>query len=165
LAVIVNPTTGEVVYANSSVGARLVKLGTFGEADVAADLPLGGRASSRALLNIQPTRGQHAMIADALTQAERGNFGFVKVSGGSPSWALCEAARGRFSYVNVWSDRVAAPYDLVPGTLVVRAAGGDVVDLRGDPIDAASHSGPFVASLSEHSRQEALDLLSRHLKD
>ena len=57
------------------------------------------------------------------------------------------AARGKFTYVNQWSERPAEAYDLAAGVLLVREAGGDVTDLEGQSIDSLRHSGPFVAGV------------------
>ena len=77
----------------------------------------------------------------------------VRSPGGSPAWALVEAAKGHFIYVNRWDRRPAEPWDLVGGVEIVRGAGGEVVDLEGAPIDTLRHSGPFVAGLSESGRE------------
>jgi fructose-1,6-bisphosphatase/inositol monophosphatase family enzyme len=77
----------------------------------------------------------------------------VRSPGGSPAWALLEAAKGSFVYVNLWSNRPAAAFDLAAACLLVRGSGGDVVDLDGKPINSVSHAGPFVAAVDADSRR------------
>ena len=42
---------------------------------------------------------------------------------------VMDAAKGSSVYINRWTEDGAKPYDLAAGTLIVRAAGGDVVAL------------------------------------
>ena len=84
----------------------------------------------------------------------------VRSPGGSPAWAMLEAARGRFVYVNMWSQEPAEPFDLAAGALIVRGAGGEVTDLGGQPIDAVTHRGPYVAAVDSRARAEILALVS-----
>ena len=92
---------------------------------------------------------------------ERRDIDMVRSPGGSPAWALVEAARGHFVYINLWSSRPAEAYDLAAGTLIVRGAGGEVSDPTGKPIDALRHSGPFVAGLNPRTTAQVTDLLRK----
>ena len=87
----------------------------------------------------------------------------MKLTGGSPSWSLLEAAKGRFVYVNLWASKPSDPFDLAAGVLLVRGAGGEVSDLDGNPIDPAAHSGPFVAAIDEAERNNVTDLVRQAL--
>jgi fructose-1,6-bisphosphatase/inositol monophosphatase family enzyme len=89
----------------------------------------------------------------------------VRMSGGSPSYALLETAKGSFNYINLWSKQVAAPYDLAAGILLVRRAGGDVIDLSGSPIRDTGHSGPFIAGLDADLRQRFMHNTRQALKE
>jgi fructose-1,6-bisphosphatase/inositol monophosphatase family enzyme len=60
---------------------------------------------------------------------------------------MVEAAKGRFVYVNLWPGRDTEPYDLAGSVLLVRAAGGEVIGVSGQPIDPLTLSGPFVAAV------------------
>jgi fructose-1,6-bisphosphatase/inositol monophosphatase family enzyme len=71
----------------------------------------------------------------------------VRAPGGSPAWALVEAARGTFVYANRWSGRAAVAYDLAAAGLILEEAGGVLVDIAGRPIDLLAHEGPFVGGL------------------
>lgn len=159
LGVIANPTTGELAYAESGGEARLIQLEIFGEPDSAHRLPLAGSDPSKTLVNVQPSQGAGSTI-NALYEAwnER-DIQAVRSPGGSPAWAFLEAAKGRFSYINMWSDRPAEPFDLASGVLLVRAAGGEVVGLDGEPIDLVRHAGPFVAGVQTAARTTLLELV------
>ena len=78
----------------------------------------------------------------------------VKLPGGSPLWAMLEAAKGSFVYVNLWSRRAAQAYDLAAGIMLVRGAGGDVTDLAGKPIKTTDHRGTFVAGIDREARRK-----------
>lgn len=41
--------------------------------------------------------------------------------------------------------RTKEPFDLAAGLLIVRAAGGDVIDLNGNAVSPIEHSGVFIA--------------------
>ena len=158
LGMISNPTTGEIGYATAEGDARLVQLSVFGEADGASSLPEYEDAAREVLVNFHPCRTGRSVVG-ALYDAwhERG-VRMVRSPGGSPSWALVEAARGAFVYLNMWSKRPAEPYDLAPGVLLVRNAGGEVTDLEGKPIDMLRHAGPFVASIHEKARRQVAEI-------
>ena len=55
-------------------------------------------------------------------------------------------------------------YDLAAGVQILRAAGGEVMDLRGRPIDAVRHGGPSVAGIDANSRNAVLQILRRVVK-
>jgi len=158
LGMISNPTTGEIGYATAAGDSRLLQLSVFGESDGAISLPEYEDASRETLVNFHPCRTGRSVVR-ALYEAwyERG-VRMVRSPGGSPSWALVEAARGAFVYLNLWSKRPAEPYDLAPGVLLVRNAGGEVTDLEGNPIDVLRHTGPFVASIHEEGRQQVAEI-------
>ena len=52
------------------------------------------------------------------------------------------------------------PFDLAAGVMLVRNAGGRVVDESGQDIDAASHAGPFVGGVDEEDRQKVLSAIA-----
>jgi fructose-1,6-bisphosphatase/inositol monophosphatase family enzyme len=159
LGVIANPSTGEVGYSGREGEARLIRLAVFGEADAAYQLPLAGADPSKVLVNVQPSRKAQPIINSLYAQWSRRRIRAVRSPGGSPAWALLEVAKGRFCYVNLWSDRPAAPFDLAAGLLLVRAAGGEVVGLDGEPIDPVRHAGPFVAGVQATARSALLDIV------
>jgi fructose-1,6-bisphosphatase/inositol monophosphatase family enzyme len=115
------------------------------------------------LVNLQPQRDA-ADAAGALFAAWRGGtVNMMKLTGGSPSWSLLEAAKGSFVYVNLWTTRPSDPFDLAAGVLLVREAGGEVTDLDGNPIDAAAHSGPFIAAIDERTRDKLASIIRRSM--
>lgn len=66
---------------------------------------------------------------------------------GSPSWMLSQAAKGCFTYIHSWSKVRAKEFDLMPGIMMVKEAGGDVIDHQGDSIDGNNHLGLFIAGM------------------
>jgi fructose-1,6-bisphosphatase/inositol monophosphatase family enzyme len=84
----------------------------------------------------------------------------VRSPGGSPSWAIIEAAKGAYTYVNLWSKGPSEPYDLAGAALILRAAGGEICDLEGFPIDAVRHKGPFVAGVERDSLDAVIQLVA-----
>ena len=152
VGVIANPATGEVAYHGPEGPPRLVRLGLMGRPAQATNLPLRPPPEGKTLVHLHPNPSAGAMAAGFYRAWEEGVVQMVRSPGGSPAWALVEAAKGHFIYVNRWNRRPAEPWDLVGGVEIVRRAGGEVVDLEAAPIDTLSHSGPFVAGLSETGR-------------
>jgi fructose-1,6-bisphosphatase/inositol monophosphatase family enzyme len=159
LGVVANPTTGELAYAVEGGDARLIQMAVFGETDTAYRLPLSGGDPSKILVNVQP----HVHVLHTITALydawNRRQIQYVRSPGGSPVWAMLEAAKGRFCYINLWSGRPADAFDLAAGVLLVRAAGGEVVDLDGEPIDSVKHAGPFVAGIRRAARSTLLEIV------
>jgi myo-inositol-1(or 4)-monophosphatase len=159
LGMISNPTTGEIAYAKAGGGSRLIRLSLFGEPDEAYDLGAQPKRDGPVLVNIHPNQKAGGVVRALYRAWERGDAAMVRSPGGSPAWALVEAARGHFAYANLWSGRQAEAYDLAAGALIVRGAGGEVTDLDSAPIDALRHSGPFVAGLDPQIRSWLCELL------
>jgi fructose-1,6-bisphosphatase/inositol monophosphatase family enzyme len=159
VGLVLNPATGEFGYSLPGGGTRLVALSVFGEPDAACSLPADRLREDSVLVNLHPGRGAGDASAALYGAWARGEVNMVRSPGGSPACGLLEAAKGSFVYANLWSQRPAAAYDLAAGVLLVREAGGDVVDLAGDPIDAVCHKGPFVAGVAPEARARVVDLL------
>lgn len=159
LGMVSNPATGEIGYATHEGGSRLMQLSLFGEADAACSLPRPRAEAAPRLVNVHPSsRGKE--LVTALHEAwSRGELDMVRSPGGSPAWALLEAAKGDFVYVNQWTKRPAEVYDLAAGVLLVRRAGGEVTDLAGQPIDLLHHQGPFIASIDGPSRERVIEIV------
>ena len=147
LGMVLNSVTGEVAYALEANPSRLIQLSLFGEHDDAFELPLSQPSSATPLVNVHPGRKTGRLVGRLFDAWSRDEICMVKASGGSPSWALLEAAKGAFTYVNTWAGKPAAPFDLAAGISLVRNAGGDVVDLDERPIDFSGHQGPFIAGV------------------
>jgi len=152
VGVIANPATGEVAYHGPEGPPRLVRLGLLGQPAQATNLPLRPPSEGKTLVHLHPNPSAGAMAAGFYRAWEEGVVQMVRSPGGSPALALVEAAKGHFIYLNRWNRRPAEPWDLVGGVEIVRRAGGEVADLQGKPVDTLSHSGPFVAGLSERGR-------------
>ncbi len=153
LGMVSNPATGEIAYATENGRTRIVQLSIFGEGDSAQSLPLSQSDGAAVLVNIHPGRSSGPVIARLYEAWSAGEVRMVRSPGGSPAWALLEAAKGSFVYANLWSKRPAEAFDLAAGCLLVQGAGGAVTDLDGSPIDPASHAGPFIATVDEESRR------------
>ena len=147
VGVVSNPATGEIAYATAGGDARLVRLSCFGEADDACTLRPESTGAGPLLVNVHPNRRGASLVDMLYCSWQRSEINQVRSPGGSPAWALVEAARGHFTYVNLWSKRPAQAYDLAAGALIVRRAGGELIDVESRPIDELNHSGPFVAGL------------------
>ncbi len=152
VGMIQNPVTGEVAYASEGSGARLIQLSLFGEPDRACDLPCERVRAESVLVNLQPQRNAADAARKLFSAWRDGAVNMMKLTGGSPSWSLLEAAKGSFAYINLWTTKPSDPFDLAAGVLLVREAGGDVTSLDGNPIDAATHSGPFIATMDVTTR-------------
>jgi fructose-1,6-bisphosphatase/inositol monophosphatase family enzyme len=160
VGVVANPVTGEIGHAVLDGEARLLQLAAFGEPDASRQLPLNRPTNRPILVHLQATR-ESASLQDVVLNAWRSkDVRLVRSAGGSPAWALVEAARGHFTYVNPWKGRSAEPWDLSAGGLILRAAGGDVVDLNGKSISLVGHTGPFVAGIEEGARNRVIHILA-----
>ena len=158
LGMISNPTTGEIGYAVRGGQARLLQLSVFGEPDRASSLPEYDPTPENVLVNIHPNRTGGSVVSALYDAWREHGVRMVRSPGGSPSWALVEAARGAYVYLNLWSKQAAEPFDLAPGVMLVRAAGGEVTDVEGKPIDALCHVGPFVAGINDEARQQVAEI-------
>jgi fructose-1,6-bisphosphatase/inositol monophosphatase family enzyme len=165
LGMVANPTTGEIAYGVAGGDSRLVRLSVFGEGDEAQSMRKTSGPSKAILVNLHPSRKAGQVVHYLYQGWEKHEISMVRSPGGSPAWALVEAARGHFVYANLWSKQPAEAFDLAAGTLVVRGAGGEVIDLEGQPIDELHHSGPFVAGLDMESRSRVKDLLYGALEE
>lgn len=159
LGMVSNPATGEIAYATEGNPTRLLQLSVFGEDDSAATLPLARADTGSVLVNVHPGRTAGPLLATLYGAWAGGDVRMVRSPGGSPAWALLEAAKGSFVYVNLWSKRPAEAFDLAAACLLVRGAGGEITDLDGTPIDLVSHAGPFVAAVDEDHRRIVTELV------
>ena len=115
-------------------------------------------------MNLHPHRHVGALVGDLLEEWRNGGLNMVELPGESPMWAMLEAAKGSFVYVNFWSTRPPAPSDLAAGILLVRGAGGDVTDLAGNPIGATDHRGAFIAGADEETRRKIAAIARKSLE-
>jgi fructose-1,6-bisphosphatase/inositol monophosphatase family enzyme len=163
LGMVLNPATGELAYGARDTGTRLLQISLLDEDDAACPLP-GERPPPRALLvNLQPSRDAETVVGGLFEAWREGGVQMVKLTGGSPLWAMLETTKGNFVYVNLWSRRPAHPFDLAAGIMLVRGAGGDVTDLAGTPIETTDHRGPFVAGLDQEARRKIAAIVRKYL--
>jgi myo-inositol-1(or 4)-monophosphatase len=71
---------------------------------------------------------------------------------------LCYVAAGRFDAF--WELKLS-PWDMVAGVVIVREAGGDITDLRGNP--HSIHQPELVAS-NGRIHHEMLDVIRQNLR-
>jgi fructose-1,6-bisphosphatase/inositol monophosphatase family enzyme len=158
-AFIANPATGEIAYATRRGRARLLQLGLAGEPSLGFDLPLPPSSTPGLLVNLHPCRQMGPVIEELVTGWGVGKVQFVKATGGSPVWSMLDAAKGVCTYVNLWPGKPADPFDLAAGLLIVRAAGGEVVDSDGSAVSATEHSGAFIAGTDTASLRKVADII------
>jgi len=166
LGMVLNPVSGEICYGGASFNTRLLQLSLFNEKEQGYDLPLDKVSKNNVskdklqkksmLVNLHPQRHGGKLLNSFYTQWEEREIQMVRSPGGSPAYALLEVAKGTFSYVNLWGKKKSAPYDLAAGILLVRNAGGDVIDFDGNPVHLLSHEGPFIAGIDPDSRKRLL---------
>jgi myo-inositol-1(or 4)-monophosphatase len=157
--VVGSPVTGEIAYASHPTGARLVQLGYDSAGSVGSDLPLYEQPSGKVLVNLHPTRAATNAVQALYRAWNTGAVRLVRSTGGSPSWALVDVAKGVFTYTSLWEKRAAEPFDLAAGCFIVRQAGGEIVDVTNSPIYPDNHRGPFVAGIVAESRTTMLGIL------
>jgi histidinol-phosphatase len=160
VAVVANPSTGEISYAVGEQQSRLLQLDLFGEEDHAVDLPLDRLNAGAPLVHVQASRQAGPLVQQFVTAWSQDEVRLVRMESGSPSLAIVEAAKGSFVYVNLWSKRLADPYDLLAAVKIMRNAGGDVVDLHGRPIESTYHKGPFVAGVDRQATAKVAEIVA-----
>jgi fructose-1,6-bisphosphatase/inositol monophosphatase family enzyme len=157
---VLNPSTGELGYASKSSQSRLIQLSMLGENDISVGLPLKNNLNeNKLLINIHPSKKAGSIINNLYNSWELGEIKFIKSIGGSPSLALLEAAKGYYTYVNLWEKQPALIYDLAAGIQIIRGAGGDVVDRNENSIKLVGHQGIFVGGISNKNITNLLKLL------
>jgi fructose-1,6-bisphosphatase/inositol monophosphatase family enzyme len=161
---VASPASGEIGYSARG-RSRLLKLGVFGEPSGGFDLPVYRDHGEAVLVNVHP--GRHgAKTVDALYKAwSTSRIRMVRSTGGSPAWGLLDASKGRYVYANLWADTPSTAFDLAAGVLLVRKAGGEVVDLEGNPIEVLGHRGPFVAAIDDDSRNRIVEIVRESVVD
>ncbi len=160
LTMISNPSAGEIAYASPDSQARLIQLSVFGEGDQGYSLPLQVDSQPAMLVNVHPSKKAGLLFSELNKFWQEGKIQMLKAVGGSPSGALLEVAKGKFTYFNMWSQGTPDPFDLAPGVALVRAAGGEVLSFDGVPVDPMQHSGPFVAGINVDRLLQFVRLLS-----
>jgi myo-inositol-1(or 4)-monophosphatase len=161
---VASPASGEIAYSARG-GSRLLKLGVFGEPNDGFDLPVYRDHAEAVLVNMHPGR-RGAKTVEALYNAwSTSQIRMVRSTGGSPAWGLLDASKGRYVYANLWADTPSTAFDLAAGVLLVRTAGGEVVDLEGSPIEVLGHRGPFVAAIDDDSRNRIVEIVRESVVD
>ena len=158
---VLNPSSGELGYVSKSSQSRLIQLSMLGENDISVDLPLKNNLNeNKLLINIHPSKKASTIINNLYNSWKLGEIKFIKSIGGSPSLALLEAAKGYYTYINLWVKQPSLIYDLAAGAQIIRGAGGDVVDRKENPINIVGHQGLFIAGISRKDMNNILGLLN-----
>jgi myo-inositol-1(or 4)-monophosphatase len=144
---IANPATGELAYSTTAGPARLIQLPMLAGAPSAYNLPLPTERNNSLLINLHPARNMGPVLAELATAWTKGEIRMLKATGGSPAWSLLDVAKSGCSYINLWSGEPARPYDLAAAFMLVRGAGGIVLDVSGKPADPVGLQGPFIAGI------------------
>jgi len=159
---VANPATGEIAYGDGG-GSRLVQLPFREEGLRAAPLPLAGVSDDKPLLvSIHAFRNISAFVQQFYGSWSQHHYDIhlIKAYSGSPSWALVEAAKGHFVYINVWDQEPAVPQDLASSLHILRSAGGDAVRASGEPIPISGHRGAFIAAAHEYDRDPVIEIVN-----
>jgi fructose-1,6-bisphosphatase/inositol monophosphatase family enzyme len=166
IGMVMNSSSGEIGYVLKGRNSRLIQLNLFGEDDHAVNLPTSKKAdSTKILVNFHPSR-ESDQLAQALFEAwQEGSIRLVKSTSGSPALALLEASKGHCCYINLWKGRSAVSYDLAAGILLVRGAGGNVLDRHGETISFSGHYGPLIACASSQSYSILIESIRKGLFD
>ena len=157
LGLVMNPVTGELAYAFSDSKSRLLQFSMFGENDTGYDLPIERASPDSVLVHVHPNKSAGDLMNRLLRGWADGEISMLRMSGGSPAYFLLEAAKGSFGYINLWSSRPAEVYDLLAGILIVRGAGGEVIDTTGTSVSGLDHSGPFIAGIDRDTLKKIVE--------
>jgi len=157
-----NPVTGEIGYSVKNGKSRIIQLDIFGEKDTGYELPNYVVEDSEILLvNYHPNKNGIKVINNLYELWEQGKIKMVKSPGGSPAWAILEAAKGNYIYLNLWDKEPAKSYDLAAAKLIINGAGGDIYDINLNPIPEIGHSGLFIAGLHDKRLHQFSELFNR----
>jgi fructose-1,6-bisphosphatase/inositol monophosphatase family enzyme len=149
VGMVLNTANGELGYVIQGKNTRLIQMNIFGEQHQVVNLPTSKNVSTENLLvNFHPSRKANHLAKQLYELWQTGDVKLVKSISGSPALALLEAAKGHSVYINLWKGSPALSYDLAAGILLVRGAGGDVINMEGNSIPYIGHHGPFFAGLS-----------------
>lgn len=159
-SVVSNSVTGEFAYYIDGYVSRYIKMNIFNEGFVSHNLPITD--NSKTLVNIHSSRYSGSIAKVFFEQWSKSNIRQVLFSGGSPSWYIVQAAKGYQVYINDWGMRPATEYDLLAATLIIRGAGGDVYDLKNQPITPIGHTGLLIAGINPTKRKDVISYLVRN---
>ncbi len=160
LGVVFNPSTGEIFFSFDDGPTKLIQLNLLGENDRSLELPFAPINKKNLLVNLQPTKSANPQFLSLIKAWNSGEINLLKTTGGSPALAICEAAKGAFIYVCNWESRATEPYDLAAAYIVIKQAGGFILDLEGNPISFMNYRGVFIAGTDLNLIKKILKILS-----
>jgi len=160
MGMILNPATGELGYCYKGLTSRLIQLDVFGENDYAYDLPnYKTDGSNKILINFHPNQNGDEILLKLYKLWKDKKIQMVKSPGGSPAWAILEAAKGNYIYINSWDKTPSKSYDLAAAKLIIEGAGGIIFNSQLKTISDVNHTGMFIAGISEVRLKRFSDLL------
>jgi fructose-1,6-bisphosphatase/inositol monophosphatase family enzyme len=149
IGMVLNAANGELGYVLKGKRTRLIQMNLFGEQHQVVNLPTyKNKSTGKLLVNFHPSKKADLLVNRLYKSWQEGEIDLVKSISGSPALALLEAAKGHSVYINLWKGPPALSYDLAAGILLVRGAGGNVLNTEGNPIPYIGHHGPFIAGLN-----------------
>lgn len=160
MSFILNNSTGELVIAIKGEGTRLIKSSPYLGSTYKFSLPLKNPLKDDKIVAFHTQRNDIESITKLYEDWKDKNIRMIFTVTGSPSWMLTQAAMGCFTYIHSWSKAPAKDFDLLPGIMMVKEAGGDVINLKGESITGKDHLGMFIAGLNK----TFLDQLKNGLK-
>lgn len=160
LSLVGNPSTGEIFYSATGKSSRIITLSFAREIDYAYPLPLKGHDQDKILLDVHPSRRASRLFQTFFDSWDQNKIRMLRSSGGSPSLALSEAAKGHYIYINLWANAPTSPFDLSAGAHILQSSGGFLLNREGKTIDPLKHEGIFFAGHNKNSLQTILDIIS-----
>ena len=147
LSFVLNNSVGELVVSIKGEGTRIIKTSPYLNSTYKFSLPLEIPLKDHKIVAFHTQRNDLEMITKLYKSWKAEEIKMVFSVTGSPSWMLSQAAKGCFTYIHSWSKARAKEFDLMPGIMMVKEAGGDVIDHQGKSIDGNNHLGLFIAGM------------------
>jgi len=166
IGMVINPSTGELGYVAQGMQTRLIQISLFGESHVGVSLPTKKTNTfSPTLVNVHPSSRASTLVSGLYGLWRQDSVRFVRSCGGSPAYALLDAAKGHFIYVNIWDRNPSAPFDLAAGIMLVRGAGGEVLDVHEKPVKFNDHTGPIIAGVWNDERLPVVQTIIKRIRE
>lgn len=159
LGVAMNPCTGELVYCLKGNKTRLIQIELLLNDFKALDLPLERAKKDSLLINFHPSRNSGEVAKNLYKAWKSKKINMIKSPGGSPIWALIDAARGSFNYILDWANGNANVFDLAAGCLIIEGAGGMIVDLNNNKIPYIGHNGLLIGSTNKRDIEKIIEII------
>jgi fructose-1,6-bisphosphatase/inositol monophosphatase family enzyme len=149
VSLISSPSTGDIFYREGSDTSVLISFPFGGGESSVHQLPLKKKNNQSIILNIHPARKAEDLIKRAYRSWQANQIQLVKSVSGSPSLNIAKVALGSECYLNMWTEKAIAPYDLIAGIHILQGAGGATMDVEMNEINAMDHTGMFIAGIDQ----------------